>query len=68
MSSIAQWKERVLAAEARAEHLQSLVDAFFTGDVPEGGTLEHAILAQWGRKRIAEKRVNKLAVLFKKPE
>jgi hypothetical protein len=64
MSNIAQLKERVLTAEARVEHLQSLVDAFFTGDVPEGSSLQHAVLAQWGRRRLDEKRVNKLAVLF----
>lgn len=65
MSNIAQLKERVRVAEARADHLQSLVDAFYTGDVPEGGSLEHAMLAQWGRRRKAEKNANKLAVLLK---
>lgn len=68
MNNIAQWKERVLEAEARADKLQALVDAFFTGVPPEGGTLQGVLLAQWGRKRLAEKRENKLAVLLTKPE
>lgn len=67
MSNIAQLKERVLIAEVRAEQLQSLVDAFFSGEVPEGGGLEHVVMAQWGRKRQEEKRANKVAVLLANP-
>lgn len=67
MSNIAALKERVIGAEAKADHFQSLVEAFFTGEVPDGGSLDHAVLAQWGRKRLDEKRANKLAMLLAKP-
>jgi hypothetical protein len=67
MSNIAQLKERVVEAEARAERLQSLVDAFFTGQSPEGGGFEGVLMAQWGRRRLAEKNENKnkVAALLK---
>lgn len=63
MSSIAQLKERVLTAEAKVEYLQSLVDAFFTGESPDGGNFNHIIMAQWGRKRLAEKKKQVAALL-----
>ena len=56
MSNIAQLKERVLAAEERAEYYESLVDAFFSGEAPEGANFNHIVMAQWGRKRLAESR------------
>lgn len=59
MSGLVQLKERVMEAEARAEHLQSLVNAFFTGQAPEDGGFEGVLLAQWGRRRLAEKNENK---------
>lgn len=62
MSSIADLKERVLVAEARVAHLQSLVDAFYSGEVPEVGTFDHHILAKWGRRRLDE-RVKTAALL-----
>lgn len=67
MSGLIQLKERVLEAEARAEQLQSLVDAFFTGQAPEGGGFEGVLMAQWGRRRLAEKNENKskIAALLK---
>jgi hypothetical protein len=37
--------------EALLEHYKSLVDAFFSGNVPEGGTLQHFIMAKYGRFR-----------------
>ncbi len=61
MSNIVALKERVLAAEAERDYLASLVDAFFTGSVPDGANFNHFILAQWGRKRLAEK--NKVPAL-----
>lgn len=56
MSNIATLKERVLQAEAERDYLASLVNAFFTGEVPDGADFNHFIMAQWGRKRIAEKK------------
>lgn len=56
MNNIAKLKQRVLEAEAQRDFFRSIVDAFFTGDVPEGAVPEHFILAKWGRKRHDEKR------------
>ena len=64
MSNVAALKERVLEAEARANFAQSLVDAFFTGQAPEGANFDHIIMAQWGRKRLEEKAKQKAAVLL----
>lgn len=55
MSNIAALKERVLEAESKAAYYQSLVDAFFSGESPDGANFNHIIMAQWGRKRLAEK-------------
>jgi len=63
MSGLEQLKERVLAAEAQRDHLRSLVDAFFTGVTPEGANFDHFILAQWGRKRLDEKVVQRAKLL-----
>lgn len=62
--SVEKLKERVLLAEARAERAESLLDAFFTGNVPAGASLNHIILAQWGRKRL-DARVKTPALLVK---
>lgn len=64
MSNIAQLKERVLEAENRAAYFESLVDAFFSGETPDGANLNHFILAQWGRKRLDEKQ-NQVAALLR---
>lgn len=53
-SPIAQLKQRVIDAEEDAGYYQSLVDAFFSGEVPPGATLSHFVLAKWGRKRLDE--------------
>jgi hypothetical protein len=58
---IAELKERVVEAEAEAEHYRSLVQAFFSGD-PMGRGIDHIIMAQWGRRRLAEKQENKSKV------
>lgn len=57
MSYVAQLKERVQEAEAERDYYRSLVEAFFNGYVDDGQTsLNHMILAQWGRRRLAEKK------------
>ena len=53
--AIAQLKSRVLEAEAYAQQLESMLNSFWTGDVPSGATLDHMVLAKWGRKRLEEK-------------
>lgn len=55
-SNIAKLKQRVLDAEAERDFYRSLVEAFFSGDVPDGAVPEHFILARWGRKRHEDKR------------
>lgn len=55
-NNIAKLKQRVLDAEAERDFYQSLVEAFFSGDVPDTASPEHFILAKWGRKRHEEKR------------
>jgi len=52
--NIASIKKRMVDAEARVAYLESLLDSFFTGDVPDNTTLEHMILAKYGRKRLEE--------------
>ena len=52
---VAQLKERVLRAEAEVVQLRSYLDAFWTGDCPDQSTLDHLVLAKWGRKRLEEK-------------
>jgi hypothetical protein len=37
------------------EFLHSLLDSFWSGDVPNNATLNHMILAKAGRLRLAEK-------------
>lgn len=37
------------------EFLRSLLDSFWTGNVPENATLDHMVLAKAGRLRLAEK-------------
>jgi hypothetical protein len=45
--------------------LQSKLDSFFTGDVPQNATLDHMILAKYGRIRLTERA--KQAALLSKP-
>lgn len=61
MSNVAALKERVLKAEAERDYYESLVDSFFSGNVPDGANFNHFIMAQWGRKRLVEK--NKVPAL-----
>lgn len=53
--AIAQLKQRVLDAESYAQQLESMLNSFWTGDVPSNATLDHMVLAKWGRKRLEEK-------------
>lgn len=62
MSYVGKLKQRVVEAEDRTaylealvEHLRSKLDAFWTGDIPENASLDHMILAKYGRKRIEDK-------------
>lgn len=64
MSNIGDLKERIIEAETRAAYYESLVDAFFSGQSPDGANFNHIIMAQWGRKRLAEK-VKQTAALLK---
>lgn len=63
--AVAELKARVLEAEALAAHYESLLDSFWTGNVPENASFEHMILASAGRDRLAKKA--KQAALLVKP-
>lgn len=59
---IVELKQRIVDAqeynrklEAYIEHLESKLEAFFTGDVPQNATFDHMILAKYGRIRLTEK-------------
>lgn len=54
MSYIAELKGRVIALEEENDRLQSLVDSFFTGNVPNGAGPDHFVIARWGRKRLED--------------
>lgn len=56
MSFISQLKKRAIRAEAEVAHLRSLLDSFWTGDVPENATTDHLVLAVAGRKRLDAKK------------
>lgn len=64
--SIAELKERVVKAEALVSHYESLLNSFWTGNVPENASFEHMILASAGKERLAKKA--KRAALLVKPE
>lgn len=61
--AVAELKGRVVLAEAERNYYKSLVDAFFEGEAPQGGNFNHIIMAQWGRKRLAEKKRQVAALL-----
>lgn len=63
--SVADLKERIVAAEAEAEYYKSLVDSFFSGVPTDGGNFNHIIMAQWGRKRLEEKGRQQVAALLR---
>ena len=55
-TTIAEWKQRVMDAEEGAAYLGSLVEAFMTGELPNNASLQHHVMAQWGRKRLESMR------------
>lgn len=63
MTETAVLKERVLQAEAEASYYKGLVESFFSGIVPDRADFNHFLMAQWGRKRLAERA--KTAALFR---
>jgi hypothetical protein len=44
------------ALEKELIYLRSLVLCFETGELPHNSSLTHAIYAQWGRRRLEEKK------------
>lgn len=48
-------EQRVKELEAENVLLKSLLQSFWTGDVPQLATLDHMILAKAGRQRLIEK-------------
>lgn len=56
MSYIAGLKGRVIELEEENERLQSLVDTFFSGNVPQNAGPDHFVLAKWGRRRLEDMR------------
>lgn len=56
MTYVSELKQRVLQAEAERDHYISLVDSFFSGELPENPSLRHMLMAQWGRKRLEQMR------------
>jgi len=55
-AAVAKLKQRVVDAEQMAEHYRSLLETFFTGDIPDNATFDHLILAKWGRKRLEDQK------------
>ncbi len=51
---VSELKQRVMDAEAERDYHKSLVESFFSGDVPERASLSHFLMAKWGRKRLEE--------------
>lgn len=58
--------QRIEELEAENARLRGLVTAFFTGSVPTGSDtgIDGIVMAQWGRKRLAQRQVNRTAVLL----
>jgi hypothetical protein len=54
MNAIAVLKQRVLESNAERDLFRSMVEAFFSGNVPANASPEHLILARWGRRRHEE--------------
>jgi hypothetical protein len=50
--SVAELKQQLLEERDRADYWESVVQAFFTGDVPKHATINHVILAKHGRMRL----------------
>lgn len=54
--SVAELKHQLEAALDERDYFKSLVESFFTGNVPRRATLNHVIMAKWGRVRLEDKR------------
>lgn len=54
-SNVAKMKQRILDNEAEIRYLEGLLNSFWTGDVPDNASLDHLILAKYGRIRLTEK-------------
>lgn len=59
MSYIAGLRELCRSLEEENDRLQSLVDCFFTGNIPEGASPDHFLIAKYGRKRLEELKAQK---------
>jgi hypothetical protein len=46
--------DKILDQHDEITHLKSLLESFWTGDVPQNATLDHMKLAKYGRQRLAE--------------
>jgi hypothetical protein len=48
--------EKIVAwTQSASAHQTSLLDSFWTGNVPDDATLDHLVLAKAGRQRLEEK-------------
>jgi hypothetical protein len=61
----ARLKQRILDLEDEVAYYKSLVEAFYSGDVPPGASLQHVVLAQYGRLR--HEKIRPTAALLKEP-
>jgi hypothetical protein len=48
-------EDRIDYLEAKTYSLESMLESFWTGDVPTMASLDHMILARAGRARLTEK-------------
>lgn len=55
-NQLSQSDKRLQELEAENRLLKSMLDTFFTGNVPQGATLKHFVLAKYGRMRLDEQR------------
>ena len=54
MSGVADLKAKLLATRQERDYYASLVEAFMEGSVPRNASVQHFILAKWGRRRLDE--------------
>jgi hypothetical protein len=45
----------IVQQQHEIDRLRGVIQAFYTGDVPENASIDHLILAKYGRIRLAEK-------------
>jgi hypothetical protein len=46
-----QVQDELARTREELEHFRSLVQAFFTGELPEHATVHHFVMRTWGEKR-----------------